>query len=298
MSHASRDLDDDLRELIRSIDGELVEVVPLESAGYPGYRPSAYRIRLADGRMVKGRRCGNWQRAAAVEYALQHIRHAALPRVLGRVGPTLLTEWLDGRPLTDADITPALLRRCGELLGAIHSTPLPERNPFERRDPIEDWHRRCERDLDELVEANVLTGSESRRALDLALCHAPNRCVAAFVHRDFCIENLVLQSDATICVADNETLGIDAREFDLGRTWYRWPMPPAHWEEFLAAYDARCGAHEFAAHITYWAIVALADAAVYRLRKHARATDVPIARLRTLLREVDRAAADPALLSC
>ena len=295
--HTRNPLGDELQEVIRGVNGELVEALPLGSGGYPGYHPSAFRIRLADGRVLKGRLYGNWQRAAAVEYVLQRVHHPGLPRMLARAGRALLKEWVDGRPLVAEEMTSAMLQQCGELLGFIHSAPVPDRNPFERRDPIEEWHRRCERDLAALVHAQALDGGEARRAFELALSHAPSRCVAGFVHRDFCLDNLVLRRSEEICVVDNETLGIDACDFDLGRMWYRWPMSREQREAFFSGYHRRRSAQEFVKHGAYWAIVAVADAAVFRLRKHAQATQAPVVRLRTLLREFDRAADDIALLS-
>lgn len=299
MAAILHDLSDELQSLVRTLGSELADVVPLSSAGYAGYRPNAFRLRFADGREVKGRELGNWQRAAAVEYVLGHVHHPGLPRLLARAGRALITEWVDGRPLTAADCTPALVQQCGELLGFIHAVPVPDQNPFERRDPIDAWHRRCERDLSALVAADVLGEAERRHAFDVAIRHAPPTDGAAgFVHRDFCAENIIVRPSGEIAIVDNETMGIDEYDFDLGRTWYRWLMTRDLREAFWAGYNCHRTAERFIAHGVYWAIVALADAAVFRLKKHAGATDAPLARLRALLHEVDRSAGSSVLLSC
>ncbi|MBI3758858.1 MAG: phosphotransferase [Deltaproteobacteria bacterium] len=211
---------------------------------------------------------------------------------------TLNGELVEARPLSSAGYA-GYCPNAVRLRFADGRVVKPDRNPFERRDQIDEWHRRCERDLTELAAAQVLDAGEARHAFDVAIRHAPpSRGRVGFVHRDFCAENLVLRPSWEVCIVDNETMGIDACDFDLGRTWYRWPMTRELREAFLAGYNRHRSSEEFVSHGAYWAIVALADAAVFRLRKHTGATEAPVARLRTLLCEFDRAPATAALLSC
>jgi aminoglycoside phosphotransferase (APT) family kinase protein len=62
---------------------------------------------------------------------------------------------------------------------------------------------------------------------------------AMFTHRDFCAENMVRGLDGRICVIDNEGLAVGPLAYDLGRVWYRWPMPAAAWRLFLETYAAQ-----------------------------------------------------------
>lgn len=279
-------LGEELSELVRALDVPLVEVTPLHGSGYSGYEPTAFRLRFADGRLLKGRQCGNWQRAAAVEYVSRHVHHPGLPKLLGRRGRALLTEWVDGRPMAAGDCSPAVARECGALLGFVHSVPVPEDQPHQRRTTVAAWHAELESDLATLERIGALEPAEARRARAHAHEHAPDGCTLSFVHRDFCAENLVL-GPSGVAVVDNETVDVDTCENDLGRTWYRWPMTAEQREAFLAGYECHRSARDFVRCQSYWVLVAVAAAAVYRWEKSPAAAQVPLATLRALLAELD-----------
>lgn len=283
-----RELGDDLCALVRASGVPLVEAVALHGSRYGGYRPSAFRLRFADGRVLKGRQLGNRQRVEAIALFSQHVVHPALPKLLAAAGRAVLTEWVDGRPLQAADCTPDVLQQCGAVHGFVHSRPAPTNTGHARRDAIDGWHARLEHHLQTLVHAGMLRRNEARHAHALALRQAAERCDIGFVHRDFCGENIVLRPSGEICIVDNETLGIDALEFDLGRTWYRWPMDETQRQAYLAGYERYRSAAAFTEYLTYWIIVALADAAMFRLTKAPDSAQVPVARLRSVLEQLEQ----------
>ena len=287
-SELTQQLGDDLLVLLRTFNAPLTEVAPLSGVGYPGYQPSAFRLRFADGRILKARRFGNTKRAATVEHVSQHLDHQGFPKVLARSGSALLMEWIEGQPLNLAEYGPGLLRACGALQGFMHSVPVPPDSPYRPHDTIQDWHSRLQHGLGELAEAQVLEKHEARRAFDAAMRYAPSSYAVGFVHRDFCAENLVLRRSGQVCAIDNEALAVDPYDYDLGRTWYRWPMNPLEREAYLKGYDGYRSSRDFLVHFPYWGIAALAGAAAFRLHKHVDAASVPIMRLRALLRDLDR----------
>lgn len=271
-----------MEALVRSLDVPLVEVTPLHGRGYPGYRTRSFRLRLADGRVLKGRECVSRNRAVAIEYVLRRVDHLGLPRLLGRAGRALLTEWVEGRAPADHDWTPARLRECGALLACFHGVPVPEDSPRSRPHTIAARRAKYESDLSMLVRAGALEEREAQRAFTRAMEEEPQHCSLSFVHRDFCAENMVIRPSGAVMVVDNETLAVDACEHDLGRTWYRWPMEPEQRDAFLAGYEEHRSAREFVRHQGYWTLLALAGAAVFRRSQSAAAADVPLARLRAL----------------
>lgn len=283
-----RELGDDLFVLVSTVNAPLVEITPLAGVGYPGYQPSAFRLRFADGRVLKGRVFESTTRAATVEYVSQYLDHQGFPKIVARSGRALLTEWVEGRPIHSAGCAPELLRRCGALQGFMHNVPLPEKSPLKPPDTIQDWHDRLERNFAELVGARVLEENEARRAFELAGRYAPSSYAVGFVHRDFCAENLVLRLSNDVCVVDNETLAVDPYDYDLGRTWYRWPMSPAERAAYFDGYHRYRSSHDFLTHFPYWGIVAVVGGAVYRLQKQTGAASVPVGRLRGLLRDLGR----------
>ena len=284
----SRQLGDDLFVLVSSVNASLVEVTPLSGVGYPGYQPSAFRFQFTDGRILKGRQFGSTARAATVEYVLQCLDHHGFPKLLARSGRALLTEWVEGQPLDPAGCNPELLRQCGALQGFMHHVSVPHDSPYQPRDTIQDWHARLEHNLDELAEARVLEKHEARRAFELAARYAPSSYAVGFVHRDFCAENLVLRPSRDICVIDDETLAIDAYDYDLGRTWYRWPMSPLQREAYFDGYHCYRSSKDFLVHFPYWGIAAVVGAAVFRLQKQTGAASVPVKRLRALLHDLEQ----------
>jgi hypothetical protein len=109
----SRQLGDDLLVQVDMLNMPLARVAPLSGIGYPGYGPSAFRFRFADGRVRKGRRFGSPSQAATVDYVAQYLGHQGFPIVLARSGRALLTDWIEGQPRSCADCAPELLRLGG-----------------------------------------------------------------------------------------------------------------------------------------------------------------------------------------
>lgn len=280
---APTELSDELNELVRTVDSPLLEVTPLHGLGYSGYQYTSFRLRFADGLVLKGRQCGSSERAAAVEYVFRHVHHPALPKLLARAGRALLTEWVEGRPLTAADCSPALMRECGALLGFVHGVPLPADHRYARRTTVAEWQAEYASDLAALERLGALEPGEVHRARAHADAHAPDSCSLTFAHRDFCAENMVLRPSGVVAVVDNETVDINTCEYDLGRTWYRWPMTSAQRQDFLAGYESHRSAEPFVRHESYWGLLAAANAAVFRWGISPAAAEVALATLRALL---------------
>jgi thiamine kinase-like enzyme len=116
-------------------------------------------------------------------------------------------------------------------------------------------------------------------------------------HTDFCGDNIVITDGGRICVVDNEGLTLDSPEFDLARTWYRWPMTPTQQRAYAEGYGAHDHSARFADHFLHWALMAVLDSAAYRMRAHAASAPVPLARLTELLHTHGRNESFPRFLS-
>lgn len=282
-------LGDDLAALVRHIGPALVDAEPLTGVGYPGYEPSAFRLRFADGRILKGQHCASAQRAALVQEIAQHA-HRILPAVVARSGAVLLTEWIDGQCLDSAAWLPDLLARCGAVQGILHSIPLAPEHHRSHRGVLEHCCTRLHRHLGTLVDAGILQTDEAPVILDLAMRGLPSRCTVGYVHGDFCHENLVVQPSGDIGVIDHETLDVNAHDFDLGRTWYRWPLQMAQRQAYLDGYRQHRCTDDFVQHFPFWAISGVVAGAAFRLRKKPDAASVPVGRLRALVRTLESGA--------
>ena len=285
------ELGSDLWSLVGSVGTPLVAATPLCGGDYVGYRPTAFRLQFADGCILKGRYVDTPQQAQTVEYVSHCLGYRGLPRVWGRCGRALLTEWVDGEVLTAGPCDREVLRQCGALQGFVHSRPLPECSSLPAN-PMESWQPALQRRLAELVDSGVLENPVARHAAEIARTYAPPRCVLGFAYVDFCADNIVLQASGDVCVIDNETLSIEPCDYDVGRTWYRWPMARADREAYFGGYRAHRSLAAFLAHFPYWAIAALADGALFRARRGgAEAAVVPVNRLHALLHDLRRGVA-------
>lgn len=274
----SHDLGDDLWSLVQAAAASVAAVTKLSDIS----ACPAFRLQLEDGRLLKGRRLPTATQAVRTEYILHCVDHPAFPKVLARHQTAILTNWVDGTPLDRMPLTTDLARRCGALQGLLHSIPLPRDNPYTPRT----GHRSesgLRQGLEQLARAGRLDPDEAQALLELAVRHAPASGTVGFIHGDFCGENIVLADAGDLYVIDSDAVAVDALDYDLGRTWYRWPMPASLREAFLAGYDSGRSCRDFVTHFPYWAIAATLAGAVFRLRQQPQATAAPVSRLRHLL---------------
>jgi aminoglycoside phosphotransferase len=274
-------LGEDLWTLVEAIDAPLVNVTCVSSLPSLVSQRGAFRIGLADGRVLKGRRVESTTDAERIEELSRLLDHRNFPRVLARRGCALLTEWIEGRPLAASDCHSDLFRRCGALQGALHSIPIA---PLPARRHSQDWQARLDEKIAVLVRHNALGRRDGKDALELAIANAPDFFAVGLSHGDFCLENMVVTPPDHVYVVDNESLLIGAYDHDLARTWYRWPMHPSEREAYFMGYEEYRSAVTFGAHFLHWAVLALVESALFRVRYETRGVRVPIRRLKALLR--------------
>jgi aminoglycoside phosphotransferase (APT) family kinase protein len=274
----------DLGALITGF-GVPAEVTPLTSMLY-GYAPSAFRVRFADGRIAKAKVLPGPKDTARVHALLQQLDHPALPKVLGVSGRVLLTEWISGTPLSAAECDTAVARTGGAILASLHQSPVPANMTRNAETVLQRREADFREALDRLVACGALAAAESATAVRLAAQHAPDTCTVGIVHNDFCPENLVRRSCGDLCLVDNETLEVDACEFDLGRTWYRWPMAARQRRAFFDGYAIDDNRDRFLAAFPFWTIAATVKGAVFRTRGDVADAAVPLERLRRLLHDL------------
>jgi Ser/Thr protein kinase RdoA (MazF antagonist) len=197
-------------------------------------------------------------------------------------GAAALLEWADGEPLQAAQCRPDVMEALGAVHAELHRVTL--RPPHGREGPATPgWPARLARYLDELVSRDAVDRTTRDRAQALAGSAMPGAFPVGLVHKDFCRENMVVSPDAVIRVVDNETLAVDCPDYDLTRTWYRWPMDPPQADAYLEGYRRLQGRGTLARHFPFWAVAVLAESALFRLRRELPAAALPLARLRELL---------------
>ncbi len=281
-----KQLGEDLWVLVQAQRIPLVDAIPLTTLPSPCRQRASFRLRFGDGRILKGRLLDSNAIAERVEYLSQFLDHRHFPKVLGRRGCALLMEWIEGQPLTSVQCPPELVRCCGALQGLLHSMLVPKEMHIEAHPREQDWQAKLEENIHEMVARRALGREEGKQVLELALRHAPASFALGLVHRDFCAENIVLGAHGQVYVIDNETLHIDAYDYDLARTWYRWPLNRLQRAAYYDGYNQYRTTADFAKYFLYWAMVVLVEATVYRLRIRTRGASIPIRRIKALLRDV------------
>jgi hypothetical protein len=273
-------------ELLRSfeaIDAHAASVEPLVPSDSYRPVPGAFRVALTDGRRLKARLLSSAERAARLECILRALRHSAFPAVITRHERVLLLEWIDGEPLDEGTASPNVVRAASAIHAFLHAMPVPLALRPLPDDVLGAVAAKLEADLSALAADGIVTESESRAALAVARRFAPGRCRIGIVHRDLCARNMIERSSGEICLVDNETMIVGACEFDLARTWYRWPLPREAREAYFQAYVRAHDPSAFLAHFPFWALAVLADSARMRDRAPAALRSMPVGRMRARL---------------
>ena len=262
----------------------LVSVSPLTTLTSRAIRGRrAFRLEYADGRVLKGRSFKDSSEAAQFVELTRGLDEAWFPRTIACADAAVLTAWIHGRPLAPSDCTPARVESCGRLLGQLHAIPLgSSQRQCASAAAVPDLST-LRQDADELVFHGILARAQAAAAVAIAADQEPARRDVGLVHDDFCAENMIIDGDGRVWIVDNEGLDLGAFDFDLARTWYRWPLPPALREAFYRGYAEHRPVASFRAHFWFWAVSVLIGSAVFRLRTHDDGVAVPCRRLDSLL---------------
>jgi aminoglycoside phosphotransferase (APT) family kinase protein len=237
----------------------------------------------ADGRSLKVRyyaRPTKVREAAALRVGLADDR---LPKILLVSGRVVVEEWIDGVSLQHLPLSESRLSQAADLLGALHATRAVGRLrlPVSRR--VRPLLRRADRQLAHLVAAGAVRAAERDIIARSLARFAPEDAWAGVTHDDFCAENLVENPFGRVLAVDNEHMGIGFLEFDLARTWYRWPMSVEAWERFQDRYSSWRGPVD-GENAPFWRLAAVLSGAYVRLvRLGGARIEAPLGKLRELI---------------
>jgi aminoglycoside phosphotransferase (APT) family kinase protein len=275
---STSELGEDLAALVRAVGRALTQATPLSHRGAPAVA-TAFRLHFADGTVLKGNRLASASCATRVA-TLAPALGTFVPRVVAHGGRALLSEWVEGESLAGDDWPDVLLCRCGAAQAAAHAQAVETEDAAGE---IAYRRRKLTEGLEVLVRARLLTADESAQLAALAAHAAPTSCAMGISLGDYCPDNIVCRPGGEPCLIDLETLSIASNDYDLGRTWYRWPMSAAQRAAFLDGYRAHRDPSPFLAHLSFWHTAALVEGAVFRHRQHRPDLPAPLAALRVLL---------------
>jgi aminoglycoside phosphotransferase (APT) family kinase protein len=197
----------------------------------------------------------------------------------------LLEEWIEGETL-GACPDGARLVEAAALLADLHATAHVAGRPVHERRGTQDWSAAADRGLHEILAAGEIDASSARRVRAAVARLDPGSATHGLVHSDFCGENLVVDRAGRLRVIDNERVRLAPLGFDLGRTWYRWSLPPRAWERFWNAYAARSAFRDPLDTLPFFRLVAVVKSAALRLRMDPTRAQDPLRRLRELANDL------------
>ncbi len=275
----------DLAALLRQRRLKVVSAQPITS--WPSeVRPVAFRLELGDGSVLKARQFPRVRRARIVERILRMTLHG-FPQPIARRGCALLLPWVEGDVLASLDSIPLdVMHCCGANLGALHQQDVSDWPGVVVRQ-VEHVLAQLRTDTTILIEAGELEKDAAAGAHALANESVPGAASTGIIHNDFCPENIVLDAGNPVCI-DNATLTFGPHDYDLARTWYRWPMSPGESEAFLRGYETHRSRASFERHFVFWAICMLTGTAAGRLRAGIAERAKPLGALRSILAALER----------
>jgi len=274
----------DLAALVTGLDVPLRHISTVTTLRAAAVTHAAFRLEFTDDRVLKGRRVTSATQAERVEAILAVMDPRYFPRVLARKGVGLLEEWRPGTRMKPEVAAPDLVRRCGSILGRVHRVPPPPGLHVPPTTRPEARFRSVERQLWILARLGALSTAAARHTLKWIQSSIPADADIGMIHGDFCAENLVWDEAGRPHVIDNETMQIGALDFDLARTWYRWPMTTRMSIDFFEGYASSRSPASYLAHFAFWSLVVLVDATLVRLQAGTARVSVPLERLQAFLR--------------
>lgn len=254
----------DLVTLIQRQPVALVEARELTSIRSTHQGRASFRLTFEDGRVLKGRRFRNRERCQIAARLMQLLPDLPLNRVLDVCGDSWLEQWIEGMSLQQADATDALCRWAGSVLGRIHAVEIDSVKDVPAPPDTAAMLATLDANLETLARAGALP-EQSRGALQrIAWEEQPAEMGKGLIHTDFTLENFVLDGSGQYRVIDNEHLMAGALDYDLVKTFYRWPMTPGQQRAFCEGYGQHGDVSGALSHGVFWSILALAQSARVR----------------------------------
>ena len=194
--------------------------------GYPKWRRGrvTYRVELASGDVVKVRRLTRTGAPRRAELVVRALDDPDLPAPLTLTGRVTVERWIDGVPLSTLTPTSSQIEAAADLLGRLHALTAVPGRPFRRVGSLGPLLAKSTTRIEMLRDRDLLTGLEAHDLVARLRTGFPERATRGVVHGDLCAENLVVTPDGRVVSIDNERVRIDFLDYDLARTWVRWPM--------------------------------------------------------------------------
>jgi aminoglycoside phosphotransferase (APT) family kinase protein len=223
-----------LTEALCRLEIEPVSVGTLDALEPWSRTPRTYEVLTGDGTRVKIRF------ARRARYAARAARLTSLlgdPRVRPPVavsGTAMVEHWVEGEMLAALPLGVSYVEAAADLLAAVHGFRVQPRSTDAMRPMVSSRLR-------ELSAAGLVATAAANRIEQLVSHGLPAESAWGVTHGDFCDENLVVARDGGLASIDNEQFAWGFLDYDLARSWYRWPMPAWAQKRFSRRYTSASG---------------------------------------------------------
>ncbi len=247
----------DIQQAVEILGGEIDSSEEITGLRAPGKLRVCFRLRLKDGRTVKGRRFASTEKRETFTALCPALDGLPFSRLLAAYGTAAIEEWVPGIPVELDDLADGAIGDLATVLGHLNRRPIPCEASTAKIRGV-NWHaNRLTNLLAELTQKEHLNSAFATKIIDLASDNRPPDFECGVIHTDFHPQNMVLREQHEIWTIDNEGLRIGVLDFDIARCWRRWPMTREQREVFRQAYGYFRCLDSFLAHQKFWSISTL-----------------------------------------
>lgn len=256
-------LGEDLLALIREMGSPVAEVFRLTTHFSDSIERGSYKITLADGKILKARRFPRTEDARMVSRLSKLTDKRRFPKVLSSSGKSLLTEWIEGKALCPDECGFDRTILAAKIQAGLHSSKISGDMFKSSYSRAQFWRNFLEKKILNLVEITGIDEDKGKRLLTLARIDPDSRVTVGLAHGDYCLENMILDTNDSLRIVDIEGLSISALAHDLARTTIRWPLAPENRKAYLKGYGMSPAVEEFFRDFAFWLILALVESALF-----------------------------------
>ncbi|MFC1668339.1 aminoglycoside phosphotransferase family protein [Chlamydiota bacterium] len=258
-----KEMGEDLLILMQKFDSQVVRVEPITTLFSPYLERGVFKLILADGRILKARRFPRPEEAHNMMRLSLFLEMRYFPRGLLFHGRGVFIEWIEGKSFNVLEDKIDIVQEGGKIQGILHATSLPEELYEQSHSEYHYWKNRLEKKISYLVEHGFLRYPEGKRLFKAASIYQEQSLSLGLIHGDFCVENMIINTQNEISVIDIESISVTALAYDIARTTLRWKMNSQQHERFLNSYVMVSIFEEFLKGFSFWIILVLVESAIF-----------------------------------
>lgn len=285
----SSEINENLIILISEVGFELRDIKSLTSITADHMVRKSYSIEFTNGVILKGRVFESEYDAFKVSNLWKYLSIEHFPKLISSKSNVLLLEWIGGETLCDLnyDLPLDVYRLCGDIQGRVHITKADKEDIHSCSKytelKVSDAVERTIKDIKELFKYGIIDQQKMEILTNYLENHAPENLQIGLILGDFCPENIVINDSGNIYIIDNEKLSIDSYNYDLARTYYRWPMSKDQLRAYIEGYEEHRSYESFRKYCSFWIIKVIVKSVLFRLKCGSILYKEPLSKLEIIL---------------